>query len=281
MELVRKRKKLANIASIADLPEQVLREIFRYLDDETVYLTIRKISQKLKIYVDRYLELSGEFIITDVRYEQTMLLYITKRYGKELKSYTIRVPDVVYPCISHGWKLPNKIRQFCTVVLNKLLFCAYQPVFSVSLDGFGYYNGNCRYMRTYDDLNSYGFKQKIAKKSWESHENVMFCNKKHGENWRLTTHPELASFYSDTELSITFLNVIYFNIDNKKATNSRLSLCTYFIDIPPQLKSWIDFTLVRVGPRKILYVGGHNRQSFPNQDKTYHIHKMVLHRYVN
>ena len=48
---------MENRPHLLDLNEDIFREIFRYLDDDEVYFTIRNVCQQLKYYVDMYLEL--------------------------------------------------------------------------------------------------------------------------------------------------------------------------------------------------------------------------------
>ena len=42
---------------LLDLPEEVIRAIFKYLEDETLYVKVRRTCQKLNTYVENFVEL--------------------------------------------------------------------------------------------------------------------------------------------------------------------------------------------------------------------------------
>ena len=46
-----------------DLPEEILRQIFLYLDFITLFVSLRKVSHRMKMYVYRYIGKGGLFLL--------------------------------------------------------------------------------------------------------------------------------------------------------------------------------------------------------------------------
>ena len=46
--------------NIIQLPEQIFREIFRYLDNKTIIFSLRNVCIKIREYVDRYIDISNQ-----------------------------------------------------------------------------------------------------------------------------------------------------------------------------------------------------------------------------
>ena len=59
---------------LAGLPEQVLRQIFRYIGTYKLFHTVRKLNQRLKKLVDEYLCLRGVFML--IRGQNNRYIYI-------------------------------------------------------------------------------------------------------------------------------------------------------------------------------------------------------------
>ena len=81
MEISRKRLNRAKqqILNITDLPEQIFRKLFRYLELITIYFTLRSICQKFMGVVDAYVALGGTFIPASRREFPTQILHVFKR----------------------------------------------------------------------------------------------------------------------------------------------------------------------------------------------------------
>jgi hypothetical protein len=62
MARANKREKLSLQTNILQLPEEVIRHIFEYLDPETVYLFVRQVCKILKYYVDGYMKPEEVFV---------------------------------------------------------------------------------------------------------------------------------------------------------------------------------------------------------------------------
>ena len=86
------RSKETNL-TLLDLHEDIFRIIFRYLDDAEVYFTVRVLCQKLKNYVDAYIQLGGIFMLAGEPNKMehvsiknptfcTKLLHVFKQNGK-------------------------------------------------------------------------------------------------------------------------------------------------------------------------------------------------------
>jgi hypothetical protein len=127
MNSFKKRQTPDHRKSIVDLPEQLFREIFKYLDTETVYFAMRNVSQEIKKQVDQYIELRGVFIVTGTFCCSTRLIHIFKRYGNELESYYKIAPALPF-FISHSWTFPEKKNSFCRILNNRIVQGNYQLV---------------------------------------------------------------------------------------------------------------------------------------------------------
>ena len=51
------KEALEQTTELLDLPEEVIRTIFKYLADETLYVKVRRTCQKLNTYVENFVEL--------------------------------------------------------------------------------------------------------------------------------------------------------------------------------------------------------------------------------
>ena len=65
-----------------DLNEDVVREIFLYLDYDEVFYTLRKVCKQLKEYVDTYIQLGGVFLLCSVPGMPSKLLHVFKQNGR-------------------------------------------------------------------------------------------------------------------------------------------------------------------------------------------------------
>ena len=72
----KKRKKLDKQSNILQLPEEIFRQIFDYLDPEIIFLIVRKVCQSMKYYVDGYMTpdkiyvpAAGRQMTGDIQYE--------------------------------------------------------------------------------------------------------------------------------------------------------------------------------------------------------------------
>ena len=72
-----------------NLPEQVLRYIFRYIGTEELRFTVRKLNKSFQKYIDDYLQCQGVFVLTGGQNETTTLIHIFKREGKHLETVSV------------------------------------------------------------------------------------------------------------------------------------------------------------------------------------------------
>ena len=107
--------KVIDSVTLFDLPEHIFREIFRYLDLETVYL-MKGVCQQIKEYVDGFFELGGIFMLTTGRDVPTEFIHIFKQRNKKPIIYSILGDPYPYPrgfratdLWSFGAALNNKI----------------------------------------------------------------------------------------------------------------------------------------------------------------------------
>ena len=65
--------------TILDLHENIFHEIFRFLDNYTIYVKIRGVCRMLKIYADNFIQLRGVFVLHDHEYFQPLQMYKLKQ----------------------------------------------------------------------------------------------------------------------------------------------------------------------------------------------------------
>ena len=68
--------------NILNLHEELIRNIFGYLDNEEVYLTVRNVCLQFKEYVDDYLQLGGSFMLSYGPGTPTRIMHVLKKNGK-------------------------------------------------------------------------------------------------------------------------------------------------------------------------------------------------------
>ena len=65
--------------NIIQLPEQIFREIFKYLDNETIITSLRNVCLKIREYVGRYIDIRGIFMLTGSRDDSARIIYIFQK----------------------------------------------------------------------------------------------------------------------------------------------------------------------------------------------------------
>ena len=83
MDRREKNVKKVSYAGIMDLPEQILRQIFNYLDLITLYVSLQEVCHEMKIYVSRFIGTGGIFLLIGNPQSPPELLFIfTRPSGK-------------------------------------------------------------------------------------------------------------------------------------------------------------------------------------------------------
>ena len=101
MKPMKKHRSDEGAIILAGLPEQVLRQIFRYIGTYELFHTLRTLNQRVKKLVDEYLRLQGVFML--IRGQNNRYIYIFKREGKYFKTFSIGAPPfpISHPFLSH------------------------------------------------------------------------------------------------------------------------------------------------------------------------------------
>ena len=86
MDSLAKRKK-GSCDNILDFPEQVFREILKFVDYETIWFTLRRVCCELKKHVEKYLEFGGIFLLTSFDHNPSKIIHIYKPYFKKLETH--------------------------------------------------------------------------------------------------------------------------------------------------------------------------------------------------
>ena len=90
MKPMKKHRSDEGAIILAGLPEQVLRQIFRYIGTYELFHTLKTLNQRVKKLVDEYLRLQGVFML--IRGQNNRYIYIFKREGKYFKTFSIGAP---------------------------------------------------------------------------------------------------------------------------------------------------------------------------------------------
>ena len=108
------------IIGILDLPEQIFRNIFGYINTHELLSVVRRINRDVKQYVDKYLHLQGVFVVIAEQNVNgciekiTRLLHIFKREGTKFETnLSISKP---FPMFDHSsyMKVQINMCQGCT-----------------------------------------------------------------------------------------------------------------------------------------------------------------------
>ena len=281
MATVRKLQKLDCSTNMLDLPEQVFREIFRYLDFETVYFTLRKVCPKIKEYVDGFIQLGGMFMLAAGRDVLTEILYIFKQCNKETTIYSKSACPYPYPPIG------RYSYSHCSAP-TRTIHHQYPPTSPVSshtrqdfyLGSFGaifnkkivigvYYfhghTGNIKFNMHHFDPIEYKWTCFQQNGSHFIEGNTLI------QSWSPISDSELVLFlvnYSDCH---SCLQLLHLDMNSASNSNDRPIYSSCRIELPHQLEFLTDCTLVSVANNKILLIGGiqHpdgiNEGSKPNQ----------------
>ena len=93
----RKLPKVESNVNILELHEVIFRELFRHLQCETVYFTMRRVCRKLKYYVDEYIQLRGMFMIAAGRGNPTQILYLFQQKNNAMSIFSKIAQPYPYP----------------------------------------------------------------------------------------------------------------------------------------------------------------------------------------
>ena len=72
------------------LPEQTIREIFRYLSFETLYFYLRNVCKKMKCYVDHFIDVGGIFFLEGHRrgrIQHSEVIYIIQTKNEQFEIF--------------------------------------------------------------------------------------------------------------------------------------------------------------------------------------------------
>ena len=219
---------------------------------------MRKVCQKIKQYIDGHKKVLGMFISMATKPNMPCKLILLFERGDNIKS-------ALYKCITTRpnniysiWRFPDRACRgpLDIPINNKAVICSYHSVDSVFCDKLklDYYKYLGQYM-----LNIYGYD--FEKDKWKVvYPNCMYCIEENCQSTCPIADPELAHFYSDNSPHNTYLHIRYLNIRYSKELNLQtVKFCQYHIDLPPDCQRLRDFTLVRVSPKKVLFVGGYRQ----------------------
>ena len=95
---IRNQKNRSGV-NFVDLPEQILRAIFRYICAKDLHCNLRPLTPNIKKHVDEYLQCQATFALIRDPTMPSRLIYIFKREGKYFETYS----TPANPLIKWGW----------------------------------------------------------------------------------------------------------------------------------------------------------------------------------
>ena len=87
MEPPKKNLKNTSIPCLIDLPEQVLRQIFHYIDFETLFVHLQETCQSMKNVVNQYINMGGVFLMVGRVDSPLELLFVFRQASKRFNVY--------------------------------------------------------------------------------------------------------------------------------------------------------------------------------------------------
>ena len=278
-----------SITSLLDLNEDIFREIFQYLKDELLYFSLRSVSRKLKLCVDAYIELTGIFLTVAGRDNTTELLYVLERkdHVRTIILKTI-VPYPYPPPFYHQEKISSRccVAQTKTVMIRSLSDLG---SFGANINGTVIIGTHSYCMEV--NYKPRRYKNKInvthedAEEAWENLEkqtvkatwpfdikrydplrnkwvpiksvqsdknfDYLMGSGKPIKFWCLLGDSSLLTFYD--EINITYTRLIEISINRLYKSNT---FSSRLVNFPFQLVGLSEFSVIRIGKRQILLVGG-------------------------
>jgi len=233
--------------TILDLPEPVFREIFTYLDLETVYL-MKHLCQQINEYVNGFLEFGGTFMLSTGRNIPSEIIHIYKQRNKEAVVYSRLVDPFPYP---RGFRATD-LGSFGANLNQNIVFGVYHghiESFKFSVQKFNPLTNEWSPIHAgqkkdagYSNQGDPSNKEK--KKLWRGGPIISSC---------AISSSSLILFYggySDANNSAQLLKLY----ENDSKHRTEYSLCD--IEIPQSLKSIKEFTLIRISSNQIMLIGG-------------------------
>ena len=250
-------------SGIMNLPEQILRQIFDHLDFITLFVTLKKVCQKMKNHVNGYIDMDmgGIFLLVEKAEPSYELLCIYRRSSKEM---IVRRKTISAISCDPDWERRSYFSW------NETIVC-------------------CVYQRSQHVLYQYHFETD----KWEAvYRNVSFCNNISPS--RLNQHSHSIILPEGKHFSAWFLNVPrlsknesrvpeipwkgnetpcleispHLEILTQKYTGNiqEVKFCEagVIIEMPEEIASLRNYTPVCTSPKQIYYVGG-----FWNADHVY------------
>ena len=109
-----KHRKLGIKVSILNLNEEIFQRVFKYLNVETLYFTLRDVCSTIKRYVDNYVKVGGAFILSRGPENTTKMLYLATTKNDITCIHSKTIAPFPYNCsntlfVSFGVMMKGKI----------------------------------------------------------------------------------------------------------------------------------------------------------------------------
>ena len=268
---LKRRKIIKASISINQLPEQIFHEIFKYINYDTIIISLREVCTKFRQHVDTFVRIIGIFMLTgSTDSTDSKVMYVFKTHKNEIKGMF-------------------KVGPGCPIKPSSSISLS-DAKFVVSTDNFD--------RRSIKELNDKllidTFNSVFLMFDWKylkwiiSPKAISFCNDCAKHNWKLTSNPDLFNFHSGSNFLCHSTGVIrntneyhtslfarYLNINKSDDDiHDSFSWCTFQVHIPPRLKCTFNSKMIRCGTGGVIFIGGNYTppQGLFSENQSVHLH---------
>ena len=288
---------------IVDLPEQILREIFHHVDTVTLFVTLKKVCQKMKSHVDGYIETGRIFLMVGATESTHELLYVLRRSSKELTIHRKTFPPVT--CDGYSEHPGSLCGALCT---------PYQYNTKRNLNYFSWNNTivACVYPTLPGNNQHVLYQYQFETDKWKIiYRNVSVCDSKtptllshchctilpqakYFSAWSTLTRNESRDLeipWKGTEVGSyeisPHLEILYHK-NTGNIYEAKFCENVVFIEKPKEINSLCSYSPICTGPKQMYYVGGvwkvedvskrmkTNRSMHVSKDNKVHVNRTLL-----
>ena len=243
--------------SLCDLPEEVFRKVFHFLDSQTLYLHLRHVCNQLRKYVDSFLK-KGVFL--GVGYGVIHSIHVYQRPDCKMEcfhnksdvslSYFSALPS---DSIELACDMKLEVQPFSKNVMGNRLFVGVRssnvwsnkPLTNVIIDFYKFSQSIHKWIIINENVHSFTNKLIDDLRCWTTIGNsqlVLFVGKP--KNPHVTSIKLISYKFNNTQIS------------GNKPRNTHLDFDECEIELPKTLRFLDKFSVVRVSHRLIILIGG-------------------------
>ena len=237
-----------NNQQLMRLPEETIREIFRYLSFETLYFYLRNVCKKMKCYVDNFIDLGGIFFLEGYRrgrIQHSEVIYIIQTKNKQFKIFWRPVSFVpwspVYFKNNKGEEHRCDDEWHYSVIDEKLVCCIHQR------HRFLVYQCNIQNGKWSRIAEKHTFFECL-----DQNEPTKHCHP--------IVFPEDSTVYDENSFYYLPIDYPFLRLKTESNINGTCEamFCRFSmtLNLPNELAPLSNFSVLRVGPQDLIIVGG-------------------------